>query len=48
LVCFALLTFKEAFRKDFEFFTDGSKEDWEEAFQIYHSFTGKTPFGLPE
>jgi len=48
IVCFSLLAFKEAFRKEFEFFSDGSREDWEEAFRIYYSFTGKTPFGLPE
>jgi hypothetical protein len=48
IVCFSLLAFKEAFRKEFSFFSDGTREDWEEAFRIYHSFTGKTPLGFSE
>jgi hypothetical protein len=43
IVCFALLAFKEAFKKEFTFFSDGGLEDWEEAFRIYEQFTGKTP-----
>jgi hypothetical protein len=43
IVCFALITFREAFKNEFTFFSDGGLEDWEEAFKLYESFTGKTP-----
>lgn len=48
IVCFSLLTLKEAFRKEFSFSSDGTREDWEEAFRIYHCFTGLSPFGFIE
>lgn len=43
LVCFALLTLTEKFgRSVFSFSSDGDKEDWKEAINLYETFTGKT------
>jgi len=41
VVCFALLALKEAFRKDFDYSSDGDAEDWKQAIHLYESFTGK-------
>lgn len=42
IVCFALLAFSEAFKSGFTFSSDGDKEDWKEAINLYETFTGKT------
>ena len=42
MVCFCLLLLAETFKSGFTFSSDGDKEDWKEAVQIYEAFTGKT------
>jgi hypothetical protein len=47
IVCFALLVFADTFGEDvFQYCSDGTEEDWKEAYHLYECFTGKEPIKL--
>lgn len=51
LVCFALLTLREAFKSHpgtFSFSSDGGNSDWADAYEFYQSVTGTLPRKFPE
>jgi hypothetical protein len=46
IVCFSLLALKQAFKKEFVFFSDGNEDDWLDALKHYSIFTGKKPIAF--